>query len=88
MNMTKQKYKMIPCIACGQPMPELRLSKFGYKVCVDCSTTGAYRAVSTINGSGDHTWNDIQIMTPDQFESYKKSEELSTKSIDSLNKDK
>lgn len=47
-------------------MPELRLTKFGYKVCVECSTTGAYKAVSTINGTGDHTWNDIQIMTPEQ----------------------
>ena len=60
------KLKMIPCIACKEPMPELRLTKFGYKVCVNCSTTGAYKAVSTINGSGDHTWNDIQIMTSDQ----------------------
>jgi len=88
MSMTKEKYKMIPCIACGKPMPELRLTKFGYKVCVDCSTTGAYRAVSTINGSGDHTWNDIQIMTPKQFESYEKTEELSSKVLNSLNKDK
>ena len=58
--------KMIKCIKCGEDMPELRLTKFGYKVCVNCSTTGAYKAVSTINGSGDHTWNDIQIMTSDQ----------------------
>lgn len=57
---------MIPCTACGEPMPELRLTKFGYKVCVNCSTVGAYRAVSTVNGEGDHTWNDIQIMTPEQ----------------------
>ena len=47
-------------------MPELRLTKFGYKVCVECSTTGAYKAVTTVNGTGDHTWNDIQIMTPEQ----------------------
>ena len=84
MSMTKEKYKMIPCIACGKPMPELRLTKFGYKVCVDCSTTGAYRAVSTINGSGDHTWNDIQIMTPEQYNSYEKTEKLGTKSLDSF----
>ena len=58
--------KLIPCTACGTPMPELRLTKFGYKVCVNCSTVGAYKAVSTINGEGDHTWNDIQIMTPEQ----------------------
>ncbi len=57
---------MIKCASCGVDMPELRLTKFGYKVCVDCSTIGAYKAVSTINGTGDHTWNDIQIMTPEQ----------------------
>lgn len=58
--------KMIKCIKCTEDMPELRLSKFGYKVCVNCSTTGAYKAISTVNGVGDHTWNDIQIMTPDE----------------------
>ena len=87
MNMTKDKLKMIPCIACGEPMLELRLTKFGYKVCVNCSTTGAYRAVSTINGSGDHTWNDIQILTPEQYKSYEKTEELSSKTIKSFNKE-
>ena len=60
--------KMIPCIKCNEKMPELRLIKFGYKVCVDCSTMGAYKAVSTTNGRGDHTWNDIQIMSPEQAE--------------------
>jgi|TARA_B110000914_G_scaffold221929_1_gene234531 hypothetical protein len=60
--------KMIKCIKCEENMPELRLTKFGYKVCVNCSTTGAYQAVSTVNGTGDHTWNDIQIMTADQAE--------------------
>ena len=58
--------KMIKCIKCGEGMPELRLTKFGYKVCVNCSTTSAYKAVSTINGTGDHTWNDIQIVTAEQ----------------------
>tara|TARA_Y100000361_G_scaffold139199_1_gene142050 strand:+ start:447 stop:695 length:249 start_codon:yes stop_codon:yes gene_type:complete len=66
--------KMIPCAACGTPMPELRLTKFGYNVCVNCSTVGAYKAVSTINGEGDHTWNDIHIMTPDQVEVFEKSQ--------------
>lgn len=60
--------KMIKCIKCGENMPELRLTKFGYEVCVNCSTTGAYRAVSTVNGVGDHTWNDIQIVTAEQSE--------------------
>tara|TARA_B100001113_G_C20675788_1_gene434189 strand:+ start:49 stop:297 length:249 start_codon:yes stop_codon:yes gene_type:complete len=61
-----ENMKMIKCIKCGADMPELRLTKFGYKVCVNCSTTSAYRAVSTVNGTGDHTWNDIQIVTAEQ----------------------
>jgi len=63
-----ENMKMIKCIKCGADMPELRLTKFGYKVCVNCSTTSAYRAVSTVNGTGDHTWNDIQIVTAEQAE--------------------
>ena len=59
---------MIRCTVCKGDMPELRLIKFGYKSCVECSTVGAYKAVSTVNGTGDHTWNDIHIMTPEQAE--------------------
>jgi len=62
------EYKMIQCVVCHEPMPELRLTKYGYKSCVNCSTVGAYKAVSTTNGTGDHTWNDIQIMTAEQAE--------------------
>ena len=74
-----ENMKMIKCIKCGADMPELRLTKFGYKVCVNCSTTSAYKAVSTVNGTGDHTWNDIQIVTAEQAEllsSQKKSKLL------------
>ena len=82
----EKNIKMIKCIKCDEKMPELRLTKFGYKVCVNCSTTGAYKAVSTVNGTGDHTWNDIQIMTADQskqLNSQKKSKLLdSYKDID------
>ena len=87
MTMNKNKLKMIPCTACGAPMPELRLTKFGYKVCVNCSEVGAYRAVTTVHGSGDHTYNDIAIMTPDQYDSYKRTEEESTKVAKSLRKE-
>jgi hypothetical protein len=68
----EKNMKMIECIKCKENMPELRLSKFGYRVCVNCSTTGAYKTVSTVNGTGDHTWNDIQIMTSDQAEMLEK----------------
>ena len=73
--------KMIKCIKFEENMPELRLTKFGYKVCVNCSTTGAYQAVSTVNGTGDHTWNGIQIMTADQAE--KLSKQPKSKGFDS-----
>ena len=87
MTMNKNNLKMIPCTACGAPMPELRLTKFEYKVCVNCSEVGAYRAVTTVHGSGDHTYNDIAIMTPDQYDNYKRTEEASTKVAKSLRKE-
>ena len=65
------KLEMIQCIVCKDPMPKLRLTKYGYKSCVECSTVGAYQAISTINGEGDHTWNDIQILTAEQYNKYR-----------------
>ena len=82
--MTK-KLKMIPCLVCAEDMPELRLIKFGYKSCVNCSDVEAYRAVTTVNGTGDNTWNDIQIMTQEQYNSYEKAEKLNSKSAKSFN---
>jgi len=49
----------IDCIVCNQPMPELRLIKFGYKNCVNCSTTKPKQAVNAQFGEGDHTFNEI-----------------------------
>ena len=80
------KLKMISCIACKEPMPELRLSKYGYKSCVECSTVGAYKAISTVNGVGDHTWNDIIIMTPEKAAEYKEEVNKTVK-FDSYNVD-
>tara|TARA_R110000803_G_scaffold89920_1_gene157190 strand:+ start:1469 stop:1714 length:246 start_codon:yes stop_codon:yes gene_type:complete len=76
--------KMIPCIICKNPMPELRLIKFNYNRCVDCSNVGAYEAISTSNGSGDNTWNDIQILTPEQSKLVKKEQNRSS-NFDSYN---
>ena len=61
--------EMIKCIKCDAEMPKLRLEKYGYKVCVNCSSVSSYKAVITTNGEGDHTWNDIQIMTEEQLDS-------------------
>lgn len=49
----------IPCIKCGNPMPELRLSKYGYKSCVQCSTTAKNGCVPITNHK---TGNGVQIV--------------------------
>ena len=62
--------KMIPCIKCKSPMPELRLTQYGYKVCVNCSTVGSKRGIPVTRGSGDHTWTETIIMEEDQYEKF------------------
>ena len=57
-----QKLKMITCPKCGNPFPELRLTQYGYNFCVDCSDVESVVGITTVEGSGDHTYNDIIIM--------------------------
>jgi len=54
--------KMIPCPKCGEDFPELRLTQYGYNYCVNCSTTEKVVGITTVEGTGDHTYNDIIIM--------------------------
>ncbi len=65
------KMKMIPCSKCGAPMPELRLTKFGYSFCVSCSENnnlvGTKRGVSVQKGEGDHTWTETVIMNEEEY---------------------
>lgn len=75
----KNNLKMIPCAACGAPMPELRLIKFGYKVCVNCSTVKAKRGVPVMFGSKDHTWTDLVVMEEDDFKIYEEREKKARK---------
>ena len=60
-----QKLKMIPCPKCGNDFPEKR-KELGYHVCVNCSTTKPVVGITTVEGSGDHTYNDIIIMDQDR----------------------
>ena len=53
---------MIPCPKCGNPFPELRLTQYGYNFCIDCSDVESVVGITTVEGSGDHTYNDIIIM--------------------------
>jgi len=71
--------KMINCVRCGAAMPKLRLTKFGYDFCVNCSTEKPKKAINVTGGSGDHTYNTIQVVTSDQYDVYKKQQQLNKK---------
>ena len=71
--------EMISCSRCGVDMPKLRLTKFGYDFCVNCSTEKPKKAINITGGSGDHTYNTIQVMTSEQYDVYKKQQELNKK---------
>ena len=66
--------KMIPCSNCGEMMPELRLTQYGYDFCVNCSESGnkvgRMQAVPIMMGEGDHTWIETIIMSTSQYENY------------------
>lgn len=57
---------MISCPRCGEPFPELRKTEYGYNFCVNCSDVDAVVGITTVEGSGDHTYNDIIIMSQKQ----------------------
>lgn len=57
---------MISCPKCGELFPELRKTKFGYNFCINCSTIDRVVGITTVEGSGDHTYNDIIIMDQDR----------------------
>lgn len=58
-----QEIQMMKCPCCGNPMPLLRLTKFGYNFCVDCSNVEIKRGVPITRGTGEDTWVDLEIVT-------------------------
>ena len=71
--------EMIDCVRCETAMPKLRLTKFGYDFCVNCSTERPKKAINVTGGSGDHTYNTIEVVTSEQYDVYKKQQELNKK---------
>lgn len=55
------KLEMIPCPKCGNDFPKKR-KELGYHVCINCSTVEPVVGITTVEGSGDHTFNDLIIM--------------------------
>ena len=73
---------MTECPSCSEDKLPVKRKELGYHVCVSCSTVKPKVGVTTVEGSGDHTYNDIIIMEQDQYISIKKKEaELSGKSV-------
>ena len=83
------KLKMIPCKCCGTPMPELRLTQYGYNFCVTCSESGnmvkAKHGIPVMMGEGDHTWIETVIMDDEQYKAYQ-NQEAAYKNMDKSNK--
>ena len=66
--------EMIECPKCGDDFPKLRMEKYGYNFCINCSTETAKRGVPVMRGTGDHTWVDLEVMTQEQFERFEEME--------------
>jgi len=58
--------EMMKCPACNQDKLPVKRKELGYHVCVNCSTTKPVVGITTVEGSGDHTYNDIIIMDQDK----------------------
>lgn len=77
-----QKLEMIKCPNCREDFP-LKRKELGYNICINCSQEKPKVAVSTVNGQGDHTWNDVIIMDQDKAHGIaRKAAELKGKKID------
>ncbi len=78
MKKPTMKFKMIPCSSCGEPMPELRLTQYGYDYCIKCSEAGKGQGkkhgIPVMMGEGDHTWIETVIMDDEQFAQYQRNE--------------
>ena len=74
------------CVKCREVINPLRLKALPTaKTCVECSTTGAKRGVPMMYGEKDHTWTDMVIMEPEEFDRFEKLNKQKV-SFDTLDK--
>ena len=74
--------EMTLCPSCNEDKLPLKRKELGYHVCVNCSTAKPVVGITTVEGSGDHTYNDIIIMDQDRARSIAQKEaELSGRSV-------
>ncbi len=56
------------CVKCKQPIPAGRLKALpNAKTCVACSNSKMVRSITTTNGEGEDTWNDIVFVPEDVY---------------------
>ena len=58
--------EMMKCPRCGEEKLPVKRKELGYHVCIECSTAKPVVGITTVEGSGDHTYNDIIIMDQDR----------------------
>ena len=74
------------CIKCKQEINPLRIKALPTaRTCVDCSTTGAKKGVPMMFGEKDHTWTDMVIMEPEEFDRFEKAKKQQAK-FDTIDK--
>ena len=66
MNTTMHQVQMLKCPACSETTLHPKRKEMGYYVCVNCSSAKPVVGITTVEGSGDHTYNDIIIMDQDR----------------------
>lgn len=77
-----QQVEMLKCPCCGEYTLHPMRKQLGYHVCVNCSTTKPVVGITTVEGSGDHTYNDIIIMDQDRAKNIaEKAAELTGKAV-------
>ena len=82
MTQTMQSIQMVNCPACNEPTLHPKRKEMGYHVCINCSTAKPVVGITTVEGTGDHTYNDIIIMDQDRARSIAQKEaELSGKKV-------
>jgi hypothetical protein len=57
--MKVDELELVSCVKCGGDMPLLRLTAYGYKSCVNCSTVERVGGVAINNHK---TGNEVQVM--------------------------
>jgi len=57
--------EQIKCTRCGNDMPKLRLTQYGYDFCISCSDVKPKVGRIRVVGEGDHTATEMDIVDQD-----------------------